>query len=185
MTRERRSCVQRRTEIINRLKAHFAQIGEILPTTSVSTLKGRTFIREIGIKTPGVRGKALRSCLQEVEFQEAEIKVWEEEIAQLSKGIPAVQLLADEILGIGPILSATIVAEAGDIRRFRSAKAFGNASGLTPSERSTSGKTQHGGITRDGNPNLRWALPQAAMGCLRSKKGAGLAAGNWMRSKEK
>jgi transposase len=103
----------------------------------------------------------------------------------MAEGIPAVQLLADEIPGVGRILSATIVVEAGDIRRFRSAKAFGNASGLMPSDRSTSGKTQHGGITREGNPNLRWALTQAAMGCLRSKKGAGLAAGNWMRSKEK
>ncbi len=32
---------------------------------------------------------------------------------------------------------------------------------------------------------MRWALTQAAMGCLRSKSGPGLAAGNWIRAKER
>ena len=73
----------------------------------------------------------------------------------------------------------------GDIKRFHSAKAFACATGLTPSDQSTSGKTIHGSISREGSPHLRWALTQAAMGCLRSRSGAGLAAGNWIRAKEK
>jgi transposase len=96
-----------------------------------------------------------------------------------------VDLIAKEIPGTGKILAATIVAEAGDIRRFHSAKAFGCATGLTPSDHSTSGIIKHGGITREGNPHLRWAMTQAAMGCLRSRRGAGLAVGNWIRTKEK
>ncbi len=185
VTRERRSCVGRRTELINRFKAHLAQIGESVPSSSVSTLKARKFMRDIAVETTGARGQALRAGLRELEQQEASILEWEEAIDKIASGTPAVKQLADEIPGVGRILSATIVAEAGDIRRFKSAKAFGRATGLTPSDQSTSGRTQHGGITREGNPNLRWAMTQAAMGCLRSRKGAGLAAGNWIRSKEK
>lgn len=184
-TRERRACVQRRTEIICRLRAHFAQIGEVVPSSSISTLKARAFIRDRAIETQGVRGQALRACIDELRYQEAAIKKWEVAIGNVSAQLPAVQLIAAEIPGVGKVLAATIVAEAGDITRFHSAKAFGCTTGLTPSDRSTSGKTRHGGITREGNPNLRWALTQAAMGCLRSKHGAGLAAANWMRSKEK
>ncbi len=94
-------------------------------------------------------------------------------------------MIEEEIPGVGKILAATIVAEAGDIRRFHSAKAFGCTTGLTPSDHSTSGRMIHGGITREGNPQLRWALTQAAMACLRSKKTHGLAVGNWIRTKEK
>ena len=184
-TRERKISVERRTEIINRMRAHFAQLGEVVPGSSISTKKARAFIIEKALATPGARGQALRSCLDELEYQEAAIKEWEELIDGIAVELPAVQILADEIPGVGRILSATIIAEAADVTRFRSAKAFGRASGLTPSDHSTSGKTMHGGITREGNPNLRWALTQAAMGCLRSKQGAGQAAGDWIRAKEK
>ena len=40
-------------------------------------------------------------------------------------------------------------------------------------------------ITREGTEHLRWALTQAAMGCLRSRSGPGLAVGNWIRAKQR
>lgn len=184
-TRERRCCVQHRTQIINRLKAHLAQIGEIVPSSSVNTRVARIFLREKAASTKGLRGHAMRSCLQELKYQESEIAEWEALIKEIAEGLPEVELVAREVPGFGWILSATLIAEAGDITRFHSAKAFGCTSGLTPSDQSSSGKTLHGGITREGNPHLRWALTQAAMGCLRSRSGAGLAAGNWIRHKQK
>ncbi len=184
-TRERASCVRRRTQIINRMKAHLAQIGAVVPSSSVRTVEARTFLYEMAVDAKGIRGRALRSCLEELEYQEEAIEEWEGFIDEIAAKLPAVELLDAEIPGVGKVLSATIIAEAGDITRFHSAKAFGCTSGLTPSDRSSSGRTQHGGITRDGNPHLRWALTQAAMGCLRSKRGAGLAAGDWIRHKEK
>lgn len=184
-TRERRIAVQHRTEIINRLRAHFAQLGEVVPGSAITTQKARAFIVEKALEATGVRGHAIRGCLDELAYQDAVIKEWDEAIDPIAAKLPAVQLIEDEIPGAGRILSATIVAEAGDIMRFRSAKAFGCTTGLTPSDHSTSGKTRHGEITRAGNPNLRWAMTQAAMGCLRSKQGAGLAVGNWIRAKEK
>ncbi len=184
-TRERGSAVRRRTRIINRLKAHLAQIGEVVPASSVRTEKSRLFMAEKALAASGARGRALRSCLGELDYQDAAIAEWDEVIEAISSRLPAVELIADEIPGVGRVLAATIVAEAADIRRFRSAKAFGCATGLTPSDHSTCGKTMHGGITREGNPHLRWAMTQAAMGCLRAKDGPGLAVGNWIRAKQK
>lgn len=184
-TRERAAAVKRRTEVVNRLKAHLAQIGQVVPSSSIRTEKARLFLAEVGLQTPGVRGRAIRGCLDEIDYDDAAIAEWEELIEELSKKLPAVAIITEHIPGVGKTLAATIVAEAGDIKRFDDAKAFGRASGLTPSDGSTSGKTIHGGITREGSSLLRWALTQAVMACTRSVQGPGLAVGNWVRAKEK
>ena len=184
-TRERSVAVRHRTKVINRLKGHLAQMGEVVPSSSVRTKKARIFLMETAVATTGVRGQALRSCLDELDYQNAAIEEWDEVVQEISTKLPAVRRIAEEIPGFGTILASTVVAEAGDISRYHSAKAFACATGLTPSDRSTSGKTVHGGISREGSPHLRWAVTQAAMGCLRSRSGAGLAVGTWIRTKEK
>jgi len=184
-TRERAAAVQHRTKIICRLKAHFAQVGLIVPGSSIRTKQAQLFMAEQALQIKGVRGRALRSCLDELNYQDFAIQEWNDVIGEVSALIPAVETIEGHIPGIGSVLAATIVAEAGDLKRFHSQKAFGRTTGLTPSDRSSSGKTIHGGITREGNPHLRWALTQAAIGCLRARKGAGLAVGNWIRAREK
>jgi len=184
-TRERTCAVRQRTKIINRLKAHLAQIGLVVPGSSVTTEKAQLFLAEKALEVDGMRGQAIRGCLDELRYQEDAIQEWEQAIDAISQGLPDVKLIEEEIPGVGQVLAATIVAEAADIRRFHSAKAFGCATGLTPSEHSSSGKQRNGNITREGNPNLRWALTQAAMGCLRARSGAGLAVGDWIRAKQK
>ncbi len=183
-TRERRYAVQGRTKVINRLKAHLAQLGEVVPSSSVKTKRARLFIAEKAHETKGARGRALRTCAEQLAYQDTLIAEWDEEINRICSSLPDVAVIEDEVPGIGKVLAATIAAEASDIRRFHSPKAFGCASGLTPSDRSTSGKVVHGGITREGSPHLRWALTQAAMGCLRVKSGPGRAVGNWIRAKQ-
>lgn len=66
------------------------------------------------------------------------------------------------IRGIGFLTAVTIVAEAGDLRRFASARQFMAYVGLVPSEWS-SGPTRHRGrITKTGNRLIRHVLGQAA-----------------------
>ena len=64
--------------------------------------------------------------------------------------------------GIGFLSAVTIVAEAGDLRRFRTAPQFMAYAGVVPSE-SSSGRTHHrGSITKTGNSLLRHVLGEAA-----------------------
>ena len=66
------------------------------------------------------------------------------------------------IRGIGFLSAVTIAAEAGDLRRFASAREFMAYTGLVPSEYS-SGATRHRGrITKTGNRLIRHVLGQAA-----------------------
>jgi transposase len=64
--------------------------------------------------------------------------------------------------GIGFLSAVTLVAEAGDLRRFRTAPQFMAYAGLVPSESSSGGKQQRGPITKTGNSLLRHVLGEAA-----------------------
>jgi transposase len=88
------------------------------------------------------------------------IKELDKELEQRTAGIGAVALL-QTIPGIGPIRSATIHAEIGDINRFASRKAFAGYTGLVPTVRSSGESTHLGDITRSGSRPLRMALVEA------------------------
>lgn len=64
--------------------------------------------------------------------------------------------------GIGLITATTLVAEAGDIRRFDHPRELTAFLGLVPSERSTGETRKRGSITKAGNARARKALVEAA-----------------------
>ncbi|MGI9146019.1 MAG: IS110 family transposase [Chloroflexota bacterium] len=64
--------------------------------------------------------------------------------------------------GIGFLSAVTIVAETGDLRRFRTAPQFMAYAGVVPSESSSGSKQYRGAITRTGNSLLRHVLGEAA-----------------------
>ncbi len=56
----------------------------------------------------------------------------------------------------------TVLAELGDLRRFRSRAAVANYAGLVPVQRGSNEKNWRGGITRRGSAHLRAAIVEAA-----------------------
>ncbi len=183
-TRERISTIQARTKVQVRLRAHLLQMGERVPTVKITAQKGWAFLQKLANDTPGTRGMALTRLLLQFEHLDEAVADWDAQIEELAKELPAVRTLQREAPGVGPVLAATIAAEAWPLQRFRTPKAFARYTGLTPSDRSTGGRQIHGAITREGSSYLRWALTQAAMGCLRARRGASVAAGDWIRAKQ-
>ena len=184
-TRERICAVQRRTELCQRLRAHLGQLGRRISVGSLSAIAAPGDVRRIAEEVGGERAHALRAGLDEIEQAGAVIATWDKRVAAIAKDLPAVRAIEQHMPGAGVVLASTIVAESGPMERFHTAKAFGKYTGLTPSERSSGGRTQQGGISREGSAYLRWALTQMAMACTRCKHGAGLAAGDWIRKKQK
>ena len=64
--------------------------------------------------------------------------------------------------GIGFLSAVTLVAEAGDLRRFPSARHFMGYTGAVPREASTGSRQRRGRITKTGNRALRHVLGEAA-----------------------
>jgi transposase len=64
--------------------------------------------------------------------------------------------------GIDYIIALAVLCEIGDFLRFANAKAFMSYLGFVPSESSSGGKRNQGGITKAGNGHLRRLLVEAA-----------------------
>ena len=64
--------------------------------------------------------------------------------------------------GIDLVSAATLVAEVGDFRRFRTASELMSFVGLVPSEHSSGGSRRQGRITRTGNGHVRRILVESA-----------------------
>jgi transposase len=64
--------------------------------------------------------------------------------------------------GIAFLSAVGIVAELGDLRRFKSPRQLMSYAGLVPSENSSGAKVRRGGITKAGNRHVRWLLVESA-----------------------
>lgn len=63
--------------------------------------------------------------------------------------------------GVSSIVSATIVCELGDLRRFETASQLMSYLGMVPREHSSGARTWRGSITKAGNPHVRRVLVEA------------------------
>jgi transposase len=95
-----------------------------------------------------------------------QIALFDRHITEMSHGFPQSEALLD-IHGIGIFSALLIVAELGEVERFRAAKQVGAYTGLTSRVHQSGGHCYQGSITRQGSPWLRWILVQAAMKAVR------------------
>ena len=69
--------------------------------------------------------------------------------------------------GVGEVTCDVVLAELGDVSRFRSAKQVVAYAGLAPGRRESAGKCRDLGITKQGSPLLRWVLVEAGWQLVR------------------
>lgn len=102
--------------------------------------------------------------LAEVNAASERIKRLEAALYQCAQSSSQVALIRalQAFRGIGFLSAVTLVAEAGDLRRFRTAPQFMAYAGIVPSESSSADKHQRGPITKTGNSLLRHVLGEAA-----------------------
>jgi transposase len=91
-----------------------------------------------------------------------QLTIFDQHIAQLHQAFPLAEVLIT-IHGIGLFSALLIVAELGEVERFRTAKQVGAYAGLTTRVQQSGGHCYRSSITRQGSPWLRWILVEAAM----------------------
>ena len=85
------------------------------------------------------------------------------------------------IPGLGIITATAIAATVTDPDQFRSGRQFAAWLGLTPQQHSTGGKTQLGGISKQGDRYLRRLLVVGATAVIRHTKDKPTPMANWIR----
>lgn len=179
-SRELRSSVARRADLIRRFRSHLAQEGLRLEGTNFHATRTRERAWSLIEELQGVRRAALERVLGSIEQIDGEIESWRKDVELLCAGLPEVELMCDKIPGLGLVTSSIVYSELGDPRRYRSAKAFACATGLVPGYRESGGHRTPMGMSRAGSHRARWALTRAVIACLRCRSHPGANVKYWV-----
>jgi transposase len=159
LLRHRVTLVAMRSAIKNRVHALLARHGVTHSHADLFGKAGRQFLATVELR-PAPRQR-LDSLIALLEDFNREIDVAAADIDRQASADQRVQLLC-QIHGIGRYTAMLIIAEIGDVRRFPTARHLCAWAGLTPTVRSSDGKTRLGSISRQGSSILRWAVVEAA-----------------------
>ena len=106
--------------------------------------------------------------LRAIEAQRAARRQRLREFAAAASGVEAQGRRAlRSVTGVGEVTTEVVLAELGDVSRFRSAKQVVAYAGLAPGRRESAGKVRDLGITKHGSALLRWVLVEAAWQAVR------------------
>ena len=112
-------------------------------------------------KLGGVASFELRALLEQIVFLEQQVAAVEHQVERL---LATLEQHVTEIKGIGPVLAASLIAEIGDVHRFRRFESLVAYSGIDPtvfaSGEFTATETH---MSKRGSPHLRRALWLAAV----------------------
>jgi transposase len=158
LTRYRQKLVHLRTSCKDQVHGVLAKLGVTVTCTDIFGTAGSAWLDGLGLPQP-YAGKvtSLRHLTGELT---AEITMLSAVIADLLAGDRGYQVI-QQLPGIGPVLAAVIIAEIGDVTRFRNAGQLCSWAGLTPRHRESGTKVSRGHVTRQGSRMLRWALIEA------------------------
>jgi len=161
--------VAQRTQVINALRGHLAEIGMIAP-------QGPKYARELAASImtgddglPPVVREALRPLVRQLDCLDKEIALADKQIRAMAKADEVARRLMS-VPGIGPVIASAIAASVQDPSAFASGRAFAASLGLTPKQNSSGGKERLGRISKMGNRYLRKLLVVGAHAVLFNRK---------------
>ena len=159
--------IRQRTQLINALRAHLAELGMV-------AAKGKAGVKNVvaivtGTQLPGPMKQALQALVRQ-------LAALQEQIGELERGIHAQHRASDRsrrletIPGIGVIGATAIAATVTDPSAFKSGRELAAWIGLVPRQNSTGGKERLGGISKQGDRYLRRLLVAGGMSVIRNAR---------------
>ena len=171
--------VRQRTQLVNAMRGHAAEMGVVAPVGEKGLAELRTEVAAADdAAVPAAAKQAIALLGQEVERIELRRRVIDATLMHQHKANPVSRRLA-AIPGIGPI-GALNLALRVDATQFKSARHFAAWLGLLPRECSTAGRQRLGGISRAGDERLRQLLVLGATAVIQHAKPGRLATSQWL-----
>jgi transposase len=158
LTRYRQKLVGLRSSCKDQVHGVLAKLGIPVTCSDIFGTAGSAWLDGLRLPQP-YAGKvtSLRHLIGELT---AEITMLSEVTADLLAGDRSYQVI-QQLPGIGPVLAAVIIAEIGDVHRFKNAGQLCSWAGLTPRHRESDIKVTRGHVTKQGSRMLRWAVIEA------------------------
>jgi transposase len=176
-TRELRELVRYRAKLVALRSGLKAQVHAVMAKEgvlpSVTDMFGPAGTRQLDQMPLGdaytIRVESLRDL---IELHDREVTMLEAQIRSRLRGHRGYRAI-QAINGIGSTMAVILVAEIGDVTRFRSAPALCSWAGLTPKHAESDTTVRRGGVTKQGSRLVRWAVIE---GTVRYHGGGKLAA---------
>ena len=113
------------------------------------------------LSLPRAEAAMLHALLASLTVLEQQREALRRDLQDRLADIPGMQLLLS-IPGAGPVLTAAIALEIGDIGRFPDGEKLSAYAGLVPRLHQSGQTARHGRLRKGSNPTLRWALVELA-----------------------
>jgi transposase len=165
LLRVRHHFVDQRLQLTNQIRAIFVAYRMPSPKGTLYSKRSLKWLREL-TSVSGLLATCLRELVDSLVSTQASIERLGKEIAKEAKSSKAASTAMDTLPSVGPQTAVTLIAELGDAKRFRNAKAVASYAGLVPRVANSADKSHHGAITKQGNSELRWITIEWAVRLL-------------------
>jgi transposase len=162
--RLRKTLVDERTSWLQRVQATLFQHGVAGVPDKLLSAQGREFLA--GLELPDSARERVEVSLSMIEALDHQLAPLEQGLRQLARrqtGCPA--LMAH--YGIGELTAPTILCELGDVTRLSASRKAVRCAGLDIGVHRSDRRSRAGKLTRQGSPQLRWALYESAQAACR------------------
>ena len=166
--RTRDLLIRQRTQLINALRAHLAELGLV-------AAKGHEGLQQLVIavtessdeRLPNNARFACQAIIAQLHAVQIQINGLDKRVTQAHRANADSKRL-EAIPGFGVILSTAVVATMTDPKAFRTGREFAAWIGLVPRQNSTGGKERLGSISKQGDRYLRRLFVLGAISIVRT-----------------
>jgi transposase len=164
-TRLRKTLIDERTRWLQRVRATLFHHG-LGGVPELRSAAGREFLERLEL--PAADRERIEVALQLIDALDRQLAPIEQGLRQLARRQPGCRALQRHF-GIGELTAPMILSELGDATRLSSSRKAVRCAGLDVGVHRSDRRSRVGQLTKQGSPQLRWALFEAAQSACRSQ----------------
>jgi transposase len=162
--RLRHTLIDERTQWFQRIQATLFHHGISGTPEKLRTQAGRTFLTTIELAADA--RERIEIALAMIDAIDAQIAPLERELRQLARRQAGCRALMG-LYGMGELTSLVTLCELGDVGRLSASRKAVRMAGIDIGVHRSDRRSRVGKLTRQGSPQLRWALYEAALSACR------------------
>jgi transposase len=163
-TRLRKTLIDERTAWLQRIQATLFHHGICGAPERLRSTGGREFLDRLEL--PDAARERIEVSLQMIEAIDRQLAPIERELRQLARRQAGCKALMAHY-GVGELTAPVILSELGDVSRLSSSRKAVRLTGLDIGVHRSDRRSRAGKLTKQGSPQLRWALYESAQAACR------------------
>jgi transposase len=165
-TRLRKTLIDERTAWLQRVQATLFHHGVGGVPAELRSAAGREFLNRLEL--PAAALERIEVALGLVDALDRQLAPIEQALRRLARRQPGCRALQRHF-GIGELTAPMILCELGDVSRLSASRQAVRCAGLDIGVHRSDRRSRVGKLTRQGSPQLRWALFEAAQSACRAQ----------------